>query len=168
MEEPAVALKEGEVVAPLATVTEAGTVRRGLLLAKVIVAPPVGAALLKVTVQLEAAFVFRLPGLHVTDETVGTVMVPLVPETVSWEPAALTPTKFDKVIGDVTGLDPSVSETLATTPEAIVVSDPVVAVPTSTQVTDPAVGELQVSVLLAAVAAAPALGRPFSVYWPEG
>ena len=54
MEEPAVALKVA-VVAPAATVTEAGTVSRALLLASVTLVPPVGAAWVTVTVQVLTA-----------------------------------------------------------------------------------------------------------------
>jgi hypothetical protein len=166
MEEPAVALNVA-VVAPARTVTDPGTVSKALLLPSVTLEPPVGAAVLKVTVQLEAPLSFRFPGVHVTDETVGTVMVPLVPDTVSWEPFASTPTRFAKVTAVVTALDPSVSETVATTPVAIVVSDPAVAVPASTHVTGGLENEVHENVLLAAVAAAPGV-RLLSVYWLEG
>ena len=63
-----VALKVA-VVAVAATVTDAGTVSAVLSLARVTLAPPVGAALLKVTVQALEAFGPRLVGLHVTEET---------------------------------------------------------------------------------------------------
>jgi hypothetical protein len=108
IEEPAVALKLA-VVAPAVTVTDAGTVSSVLLLASVTLAPPVGAALLKVTVQLEAELVFRLTGLHTTDEMMGTVTVPPAPETLSPLPAALTPIALLTVIADVTAWDPSVT-----------------------------------------------------------
>ena len=66
---PAVALKVA-VVAPAATVTEAGTVSRALLLERPTAAPPVSAALASVTVQVPAAPEFRLVGLHASEETV--------------------------------------------------------------------------------------------------
>ena len=64
----AVALKVA-VVAPAATVTDAGTVSKVLLLASVTLAPPVGAAWLKVTVQVLAALGARLAGLQATPDT---------------------------------------------------------------------------------------------------
>ena len=64
----AVALKVA-VVAPAATVTDAGTVRRVLLLASVTLEPPAGAAWVKVTVHVLAALWLRLVGLHVAPET---------------------------------------------------------------------------------------------------
>jgi hypothetical protein len=65
-----VALKPA-VVAPAATVTEAGTVRIALLLDSVTVtaAPPVGAALDRVTVQALVALDPRLAGAHVIEDT---------------------------------------------------------------------------------------------------
>jgi hypothetical protein len=108
-EEAAVALKLA-VVAPAATVTEAGTVSSALLLASVTLAPPVGAAVFKVIPQLAAVPGFRLPGLHVTEEMVGTVMIPLVPaDPVIPLPVALTPTGLIMVIAVVTAVGASVS-----------------------------------------------------------
>ena len=99
MEAAAVALKVA-VVAPAATVTDAGTVSKVLLLARVTLDPPVGAAVFKVTVQLAAALALRFPGLHVRDETVGTVTIALDPaETASPLPVASTPTGLFIVIG---------------------------------------------------------------------
>ena len=63
-----VALKVA-VVAPAATVTDAGTVRLELLLDRVTLAPPVGAALVKVTVQVLEELDPRLVGLQVSEET---------------------------------------------------------------------------------------------------
>ena len=57
------------VVAPAATVTEAGTVSEELVLASAILAPPVGADWVKVTVQVVEAFGPRLAGLHESEET---------------------------------------------------------------------------------------------------
>jgi hypothetical protein len=105
----AVALKVA-VVDPAATVTEAGTVSRALLLASVTAEPPAGAAVFKVTVQLAAVLVFRLTGLHVTDEMVGTVMIPLVPaDPVITVPVASTPTGLFMVIAVVPAVGASVS-----------------------------------------------------------
>jgi hypothetical protein len=63
----AVALKVA-VVAPAATVTDAGTVSEVLLLASVTLDPPVGAAWVSVTVQVLTAFCPRLMGLQPTPE----------------------------------------------------------------------------------------------------
>ena len=61
----AVALKVA-VVAPAATVTDAGTVSEVLLLASVTLDPPVGAVWVRVTVQVLTALCPRLVGLHAT------------------------------------------------------------------------------------------------------
>ena len=63
-----VALKVA-VVAAAATVTEAGTVSVVLVLVSVTDAPPAGAALLSVTVQVLEAFWPRLVGLHESNDT---------------------------------------------------------------------------------------------------
>ena len=63
-----------------------------------------GAAELKVTVQLEAALVLRFTGLQVTDEMAGTIMLPPVPETISPVPVASTPTVLVMFIAVVTAL----------------------------------------------------------------
>jgi hypothetical protein len=56
------------VVLPAATVTEAGTLADALLLARATAIPPVGAALLKVTVPVAEAPLLTLVGLSATDE----------------------------------------------------------------------------------------------------
>jgi hypothetical protein len=66
---PAVAVKLPEV-APAATVSDAGTVAWAVLEVSVTVAPPGGAAALKVTVQVLEAFDPRVPGAHCSDDTV--------------------------------------------------------------------------------------------------
>ena len=63
-----VALKVA-VMAAAATVTDAGAVSVALVLVRVTAAPPVGAALVKVTVQVLEAFGPRLAGLQTSDET---------------------------------------------------------------------------------------------------
>jgi len=65
---PLVALKVADVAAA-ATVTEAGTVRVELVLVRVTLAPPVGAACVKVTVQVVEEFCPRLVGLQASEET---------------------------------------------------------------------------------------------------
>ena len=59
------------VVAPAATVTLAATVAAALLLDKLTVSPPVGAALPKVTVPVDEVPPVTEVGFSVTDETVG-------------------------------------------------------------------------------------------------
>jgi hypothetical protein len=63
-----VALKVA-VVAAAATVTDAGTVRVELVLVRVTEAPPVGAAWVRVTVQVLEEFGPRLVGLQASEET---------------------------------------------------------------------------------------------------
>jgi hypothetical protein len=65
---PAVAVKLA-VLAPAATVTEAGTVSTALLLAMDTELPPEGAALLRVTVQLLPLPEATEAGLHCSAET---------------------------------------------------------------------------------------------------
>jgi hypothetical protein len=57
------------VVDPAATVTEAGTVSKVLLLASVTAEPPVGAAWVSVTVQVLTALCPRLVGVQPNVET---------------------------------------------------------------------------------------------------
>ena len=57
-------------VAPLATVTEEGLVRYELLSESVTTAPPLGAPLFKVTVQVVVSPPSKLDGLHPTDDSV--------------------------------------------------------------------------------------------------
>ena len=52
------------VVAPTATVTDAGTVKFALLFVRLALAPPVGAGCVSVTVQVLDEFCPRLLGLH--------------------------------------------------------------------------------------------------------
>ena len=73
------------VVAPAATVTDAGTVTKALLLDSETAAPDAGAACDKVTVQLEVAPLPRIAGTHRTElttargirETVAVLVEPL-------------------------------------------------------------------------------------------
>ena len=57
-------------VAPLATVTDEGLVRYELLSESVTTTPPLGAPLLKVTVQVVVSPPSTLDGLHPTDDSV--------------------------------------------------------------------------------------------------
>ena len=63
-----VALKVADV-AVAATITDAGTVRVELVLDRVTMAPPVGAALLRLTVQVLEALGPRLAGAQASAET---------------------------------------------------------------------------------------------------
>ena len=63
-----VALKVAEVAAA-ATVTDAGAVRVALVLVRVTAAPPVGAAWVRVTVQVLEELAPRLVGLQASEET---------------------------------------------------------------------------------------------------
>ena len=65
-------------VAPAATETLAGTIAAGLLLDRVTVAPPVGAAAFRVTVPVEAVPPVTLVGLTLTAETDGGLTVKVV------------------------------------------------------------------------------------------
>jgi len=65
---PVVALK-GADVAAAGTVTEVGTFRVALVFVRVTIAPPAGAAFVKVTVQVVEEFGPRLLGLQASKET---------------------------------------------------------------------------------------------------
>jgi hypothetical protein len=65
---PAVALKVAEI-APAATVTDAGTVTTAVLLLRPTAAPPLGAAWVKVTVQVVVLPEPSVAGVHVTEIT---------------------------------------------------------------------------------------------------
>jgi hypothetical protein len=60
----AVVMPKAAEVAAAGIVTDAGTVRAELLLARLIKAPPLGAAVVKVTVQVEEAFGPTMEGLQ--------------------------------------------------------------------------------------------------------
>ena len=68
IEAAAVALNVA-VVAPAATVTNAGTVSEPLLLASVTPEPPAGAACVRVRMHVPTALCPRLVGLHATPDT---------------------------------------------------------------------------------------------------
>ena len=65
---PVVTLKVADVLVA-ATVTDEGTVSAALVFDKLTPAPPVGAACVKVTVQVLEEFCPRLPGLHDSVDT---------------------------------------------------------------------------------------------------
>jgi hypothetical protein len=64
----AVTLKVADVT-PAATATDAGAVSLAFEFVSATLAPPVGAALLRVTVQVVLAFAFRLAAAHCREET---------------------------------------------------------------------------------------------------
>jgi len=75
---PTVAVKVVEVLVA-GTVTDAGTVSAGLLLESATALPPVGAASLRVTVQVVAAPELTLLGLHAkTETTAGSIKLNVV------------------------------------------------------------------------------------------
>ena len=146
------ALKVAEA-APAGTVTEAGAVSRGLLLASKIAIPPAGAAILSAAEQVEICAPFRLPGAHVIEERAGTTtMAPVVVNESSPEPVAATPTGFEMPTDVVVALTANVSCTFATTPAAIAFAFK----PASTQENTPGT-EAHESVFPAAVATGPAV-----------
>ncbi len=72
---PVVVTEKVPLVAPAATVIEAGTVAEVELLLRETANPPVGAAVLKVTVPVEDEPPATLVGLKASEDTVGAVMV---------------------------------------------------------------------------------------------
>ena len=56
-------------VSPVGTVTDAGTLNTALVFVSATTAPPAGATLVRVTVQVLVPFAPRLLGLHASDET---------------------------------------------------------------------------------------------------
>src|SRR5690242_11020912 len=150
------------VVAPAATVTEAGTLTAPLLLDRDTVAPPPGAPCVSVTVHEDVPGALTVVGLHETLlRLVGalTVMLPPVPVAEALVPSGATADTFVTAILTVPDAPPeSVALTTATVPLAIAVW----LSPDNTQVYDPLPLE-QLIDLDAAVAAGPAdtlkLGR---------
>ena len=80
------------LVAPAGTETDAGTVKLALLLDKLAANPPVAAAPVSVTVQVEVAGEATDDGLQVTAPrlatTDGPTMVPAEPVVTSWAPVS--------------------------------------------------------------------------------
>jgi len=72
-----VALNVAETVAA-GTVTDDGTVRVELVLVSVTMAPPPGAAPVRVTVQVEVLVLFKVAGRQDSDVTVGKTIAPPV------------------------------------------------------------------------------------------
>jgi len=150
---PPVAVKLA-VVAPDATVTDAGTVMAALFEDSVTKEPPAGAVCATVTVQVEVAPDAMLVGEQDNAETdCATVIVPPVPVVVVHVPSG----KADITLltgSETTGLllEVNVAETVATMPLPIAVPFN----PLTTHVTEPLAG-LQFRVLPADVNAVPAV-----------
>jgi hypothetical protein len=129
----AVAEKVAEV-APAATVTEAGTESAALLSERVTTAPPAGAALLKVTVQVEEAPEVREVGLQ--ERLVGTVLVTRLKEKVTEEPereavmmAVLSAVRVAAVAEKAAEVAPAATVTEAGTVSAALLSERVTTAP---------------------------------------
>lgn len=121
---PAVAVKVAEED-PADTVTDPGTFSSPLLLDSETVAPPAGAAWLKVTVQVEVFPELRVVGLHVTAlkaAGVITTTLPAVPFRVREVPEGDAPRVFVTPMGTVpVAVAESVTLTTATAPFGIAV-----------------------------------------------
>jgi hypothetical protein len=148
------------VAAPPLTVTLAGTVNAGLLLASATVTPPAGAGEANVTVQVEVAGTVSVPGEQVRDASDGrvpagaeTVIAPALPASAIVFPSGVLPIVFTTLTGTVPEADAeSVTLRVATTPLAIAVAF----MPESTQLY-PAFDWAQLRLFAAAVPAAPAV-----------
>jgi hypothetical protein len=150
------------VAAPAATATDAGTVRAGLLEESVTAAPPDGAVLDSVTVQVEVPPETTADGAHCNPVTVtrvtgavATVIVPPAPVTAAAVPSDSTPITFPTARASDVPVPVGESATLrfAIDPEPMAFAFS----PDVRQVSVP-VPALQDSVLPAAVSAGPAEG----------
>ena len=152
---PAVAVKVA-VVAAAATVTDAGTVRVELVLVRVTEAPPVGAAWVRVTVQVELPELFKAVGTQDKELTVGKtappVTVPPVVESGMPLPAGEEATLLLMPIAVVVTPTAMVKFTTATVPFEMMPAF----IPEARHVYVPEVVE-QLNVLLAEVTVAPEL-----------
>lgn len=149
---PALAVKAA-VVAPAATVTDAGTLNALLLDERLTTVPPLGAASDSVIVQVEDEADSKLAGLHCSAETVGrTLIVPPVPVISASYPLGKAPYTLlnARESSVLLLLADRFAVTTATTPLPIAFA----LVPVARQVTVPD-PELQLSVSPAAVNAEP-------------
>jgi hypothetical protein len=94
IEGAAVAVKVA-VVAPAGTVTDGGTLSSVLLLAKVTLDPPVGAAWVSATEQVLVPPALNVAGEQVTDRRDGTLIAPAADVTLRPSPFGSTPIGFD-------------------------------------------------------------------------
>jgi hypothetical protein len=158
----AVALKV-PVAAPAATVIDPGRVSAGLLLDRLTVEPPAGAAVFKVAEQFATPLAFKVPGAQVRDEMIGTrIVAPAVAETGNAAPVASTPIGFDRNTEIVVALGTRVICTVAAIPVPIVF----VFNPVKRHVSRPG-AEVQESALPAAVAAGPRVAATAEI-WLDG
>jgi hypothetical protein len=162
----AVALKVA-VVAPAATVTEAETGSRALLLDKATAVPPVGAGPLSVTVQFVLFDAANVVGVHAREVSVGTevpgpVTTPPVPVTAMVLPEGEAATAFVIPMDVLMTPEAMVRFTTAMLPFEIVVAF----MPDIRQVYPPEL-ETQLRVLPALVAAGPALAE-IAITLPAG
>jgi len=144
------------VVADAATVTEDGTVRVVFVLLNVTTAPPVGAALVSVTVQVELPELLKVAGEQAKEETpvevVAPVTVPLATETAIDLPPLADAALLVMLIAVLVAPDATVRFAVATVPFAIMAAFK----PEATQLYLP-VPAKHTNVLPAAVRAAPPL-----------
>ena len=141
-------------MAPAATVTDAGTVSAALFEEIATAAPPAGAAMESVTVQVELAPAARLVGAHWKPEirACKILIVPPAPVTAAEVPPGSDPITLLSGSETVAPLvADNVTVATATTPVLMVLAFN----PLATHVTNPAPG-LQFRVLAAAVRAGPA------------
>jgi hypothetical protein len=140
---------------PAATITDGGTARLVLLLLSATVVPPLGAALLRVTVQLDVPGVGIEDGLQTTERKLcglPTVTTPPDPFTTPLSPAGVAATVLVKPMLTVPEETEGVTLIVATTPSLISVAFN----PLATH-TDPAPFGTQFTDLLVELRALPAL-----------
>jgi len=150
-----VALKVAEVAAA-ATVTEAGTVRVVLVLVRVTMPPPVGAAWVRVTVQVELPELLRVAGRQAKEATPGKTAPPVTVPPVEKTKMAFPPGEASALLltpmGVVVKPAAMVRFTTARAPFEMIPAF----IAEASQVYTPET-PLQLNVLPAAVRAAPAL-----------
>ncbi len=141
-------------LAPAATITEDGTVKLALLLLNATLAPPLGAAPLKLTVQLV------LPGVVSADAWHVNALTTVVEPTVTWPPEALVAIAAPEEEAATALLIPTLIELLPTGVRVMVATIPfpmpAVFSPLPTHIAEPEAGA-HCSVFCAAVRADPAV-----------
>jgi hypothetical protein len=132
-ETPLVVTVNVAVVAPAATVTLAGVVEKALSSDSVTTAPPVGAALLSVTVPVDETPPFTLVGFIVKLDSVGATIVKVAvcvtPERVAVIVEDVLLPTATVVTVNVAVVDPAATVTLAGVVEEALLSDKVTSVP---------------------------------------
>ena len=147
------------LIDPAGTDTLPGTVRFELLLESPTAAPPLGAAVSSVTVQVEEPAPDNEAGLHDSEDTwytvdPGTATVPPLPETVYAAPPTVDPRALATPRDVDAAVDDKVTFNVATIPFAIVLEF----IPATMHVNDP-VAPTQEMLFPAVVAVAPALAE---------